>query len=156
MYGRHDSYTWGLRIYRTSYSEPNADAEFNRAVDVLHSYMREEIFYDFENHGEPWVKKDPNVNDGLDDAPQEQLWERLQNDIVQDREVLEGASPARLSELHHEWLESRGGKTMNNCRNRYSLILDEEVIDNLLFLPVPDVQISPTICLKVLDRKSVV
>lgn len=102
MYGRHDEYTWGFRIYRTSYSEPNADAEFNKAIEILHSYMRKEIFYHFEHHGQLWGQGDPNVKDSLDDAPEQQLWKSLQNGIVQDRELIDGASPARLSELHHE------------------------------------------------------
>lgn len=59
MYGRHDEYTWGFRIYRTSYSEPNADAEFNKAIEILHSYMRKEIFYHFEHHGQLWGQGDP-------------------------------------------------------------------------------------------------
>jgi hypothetical protein len=77
----------------------------------------------------------------------------LRNDIVEDHALLEGASPARLGELHHEWFEARGEKTMQNCRNRYFLILDGEVIDNLLFLPPPNGNISPTICMKVFDAE---
>lgn len=149
MHGKHDNYTWGFRIYLTAYSGPNADAEFNRAIDILHSYMCKNIFYDFEDHS----KEDSTAKDCLYDAPEQQLWKRLRNDIVEDQALLEGASPARLNELHHEWLESRGGKTMQNCRNRYFLILDEEVIDNLLFLPPPDGHISPTICMKVFDAE---
>lgn len=135
IYGRHDDYTWGFRLYRTTYSRSNADAEFNRAIEVLHSYIRKVIFYDFDHHRQLWGKKDPGDKDGLDDAPEQQLWKRLRNDIVEDRTLHEGASPARLNELHHEWLKSGGGKTMQSCRNRYFLIFDKEVIDNLLFLP---------------------
>lgn len=77
----------------------------------------------------------------------------MRNYIVEDRELLEGASPARLNELHHEWLESRGGKAMNNCRHRYFLNLDEEAVENLLSLPPPGERISPTICMKVFDAE---
>jgi hypothetical protein len=70
MYGKHDNYTWGFRLYRTSYSGPNVDAEFSKAIEILHSYMREDIFYAFKHHGQLWVKKDPKVKDGLDDAPE--------------------------------------------------------------------------------------
>jgi len=42
---------------------------------------------------------------------------------------------------------------VQNCRNRYFLILDEEVMDNLLFLPPPGVRISPTICMRVFDAE---
>jgi hypothetical protein len=149
MRGKHDDYTWGFCIYRTAYSGPNADAEFNKALDILHSYMRKNIFYDFEDHS----KEDPAAKDRLDDAPEQQLWRRLRHDILEDQALLEGASPARLNELHHEWLEARGGKPMQNCRNRSFLILDEEVTDNLLFLPPPDEHILPTICMKVFDAE---
>lgn len=154
IHGEQGDYTWGFRIYRTSYSEPNVDAEFNKAIDILRPYMREDIFYDFEHHRQPWGRKDPNVKDDLDNAPEQQLWKRLRNEIVENQEaLLEDASPAKLSEMHHEWLESRGGKTMQDCRNRYFLILDDEIIDNLLILPPPDGHISPTICMKVFDAK---
>jgi hypothetical protein len=153
IYGRHDDYTWGFRLYRTAYSGPNADAEFNRAIEILHSYIRKAIFYNIERHEQLWDSKDPGVRESLDDAPEQQLWKRLRNDIVEDRALLEGASPARLNELHHEWLKSRSGKTMQNCRNRYFIILDEEVINNLLFLPPPGVRISPTIGMKVFDAE---
>jgi hypothetical protein len=42
---------------------------------------------------------------------------------------------------------------MQNCRNHYFLIFDEEVIDDLLFLPPSGVRISPTICMKVFDAE---
>ena len=40
---------------------------------------------------------------------------------------------------------------MQNCRNRYFLILDEKFIDGLLLLPPSEEYLSPMICLKVFD-----
>jgi len=65
----------------------------NKAIEILHSYIRKTIFYNIERHGQLWEKEDPSVRDDLDDAPGQQLWKRWRNDIVEDRALLEGASP---------------------------------------------------------------
>lgn len=153
MCGKHDDYTWRFRIYRTSYSGPTPDAEIDRAIDILHSYIRGTIFSDFDHHEQLRGKKGPTVDDGLDGAPEQQLWKRLRNDILQDCALLDFALPARLSKLHHGCLASLGGKTIRNCCNLYFLILDEEVMYNLLSLPPPEYHSSPMICLTVFDAE---
>ena len=90
-------YTWGFRIYRTTYGPPNKssnDADFARAIEVLHEYMRYELFsYD---HGQS-LTLDGAPNDTAQTHAKNVLWRRLRNDIVQDRGLLEGASPEKSS-----------------------------------------------------------
>jgi hypothetical protein len=153
VHGRKHDFTWGFRIYRTAYTRPNADAEFNRAIEILHEHVRADIFYDLERSENSRGGKDKSGNDTLDDGPEQQLWKRLKNEIVQDKARLDGASPATLNELHHEWLDSQGVKTWDSCLYRYFVIFDQPVIDNLLALPPPEVYSRSKICIKVFDAE---
>lgn len=36
----HSDYTWGFRIYRTTYDRPDSDAKFAKAIEVLNEYIR--------------------------------------------------------------------------------------------------------------------
>lgn len=133
--GRGD-FTWGFRIYRTTYTKPNSDADFAKAIEVLNAYMRDECF------SYPEGKDDSDEEDKPrnDDKASQQLWQRLRNDIVQDRELLEGASqtPAKITKLAQDWVHSHlGAKVYHSPRNRYFIVVDDEVIQHLLRLPMP-------------------
>jgi hypothetical protein len=132
-------YTWGFRIYRTTYGSPNAsnDADFARAMDILHGYMRYELFrYNYD----PGSTLDGAANDAKRDNAKNVLWRRLRNEIVQDRELLEGASPEKITGLAREWfktLQYDGIRVCHSSQFRYPLVVDEEVVRNLLQLPMP-------------------
>ena len=151
-------YTWGFRIYRTTYGPPNkssTDADFARAIEVLHEYMRYELFsYD---HGQS-LTLDGAPNDTAQTHAKNVLWRRLRNDIVQDREMLEGASPEKIIELAREWYPSQyeGAKVYHSSAFRYPLIVDSEVLQNLLTLPMPaeyDHSEAATYAIKVCDLR---
>lgn len=139
------SYTWGFRIYRTTYSDPSNpnsdnDAAFARAIEILHEYMRYELFsYD---RGQEHALLD-HASSADDDPVQENakyvLWRRLANDIVQDRALLENAPPSKIISLAREWFPTQyqGAKVVHSSAHRYPLIIDEEVLQNLLALPTP-------------------
>jgi hypothetical protein len=137
------SYTWGFRIYRTTYRNPDSspnDAAFARAIEILHEYMRYELFsYD---RGQEHALLD-HASSADDDPVQENaknvLWRRLANDIVQDRELLENAPPSKIISLAREWFPTQyqGAKVVHSSAHRYPLIIDEEVLQNLLALPMP-------------------
>jgi hypothetical protein len=67
------------------------------------------------------------------------LWRRLANEIVQDRQLLEGASPEKIIQLAREWFPTQypGAKVSHSSAHRYPLIIDDEVLRNLLALPLP-------------------
>lgn len=81
----HGDYKWGFRIYRTTYTRPDSDSRFAKAIEVVNEYIRHECF-SFDNNGEPKEASHP------DHLSSEQLWQRLRHDIIEDRELLEGAS----------------------------------------------------------------
>jgi hypothetical protein len=131
-------YTWGFRIYRTTYGSPDApnDAGFTRAIEILDEYMRYELFS--YSHGES-LTLDGAPYDAAQTNAKNVLWRRLRNDIVEDRERLEGASPEKVIDLAREWipLQYEGAKVSHSSAFRYPLIVDEEVLRNLLALPIP-------------------
>jgi len=132
--GRGD-FTWGYRIYRTIYTKPNSDADFARAIEVMNAYMRDECSSYAERRKDESDEQDGRVN--VDKASQ-QLCQRLRNDIVQDRELLEGASPAQITKLAQDWVHSHSGaKVYHSPQYRYFINVDDEVIQHLLRLPMP-------------------
>lgn len=102
--GRHSDYTWGFRIYRTTYKRADSDSRFARAIEVLNEYIRCEC-YAFDDTGKPEDVSHPDYK------AIEQLCQRLRHDITEDRELLEGASetPHKILELAQQWVhqESR-------------------------------------------------
>jgi hypothetical protein len=75
-----------------------------------------------------------------DGKANEQLWKHLRNEIIEDRELLEGASadPAKILELAQDWVHyDRKAQTRDSPRYRFCLVIDDEVIDHLLQLPMP-------------------
>jgi hypothetical protein len=129
---QHNDYTWGFRIYRTTYNAPNSDARFAKALEVLNDYIRFSCFSRDENK--------PETIPPDDNTASEQLWQRLRHDIVEDRELLEGASetPAKILEVAQNWVHlDRKATTSDGPRYRFFLVVDDEVIDHLLQLPMP-------------------
>jgi hypothetical protein len=60
--------------------------------------------------------------------------------IVQDRELLEGASPAKVLEVARDWVASIPNVTLvSTSRHRYCIVIDDKVMEHLLQLPMPAV-----------------
>lgn len=124
-------YTWGYRIYRTTYNQPNSDADFARAIEVLNEYMRAECFTYSKGH---------STTEYVDGEANRQLWQRMKHDIVQDPDLLEGASasPEKLLKLHQDWVHTNpGARITDSSYYRHFLVIDDEVINHLLQLPMP-------------------
>lgn len=131
--GRGD-FTWGYRIYRTTYTKTNSDADFAKAIEVLNAYMRDECL----SYAKRKDDSDEEDKSGNDDKASQQLVQRLRNEIIQDRELLEGAEPAKITKLAQDWVHSRpGAKVYHSPQYRYFIVVDEEVIEHLLRLPMP-------------------
>lgn len=76
----------------------------------------------------------------LDGKANEELWNRLSSEVVEDRALLEGASetPAKVLKLAQDWVHfDKKAKTKDSPRYRFFLVFDDEVIDHLLQLPKP-------------------
>lgn len=119
-------YTWGYRIYRTTYNTPNSDADFAKAIEALNEYIRAECF----------SYTDGSLDLGyFDGEANRQLWLRAKHEIVEDCDVLEDASesPEKMLKLHQDWVHSHpGAKVPDHSFYRYFLVVDDEVINNLL------------------------
>lgn len=122
---KHDPpWHWGYRVYRTTYSGPNSDADFENAMHVIKEYVRFDI------------SSDPKKQKAGDVAVQEQLWKRFNLDVVQDPE-LEGASVERIHELAKEHVHSQGRKVYGAACCRFFLMIDCEVVRSLLTHTIP-------------------
>ena len=123
------------------YSEPSylptSAADFQNAIDVLHRYMHYVSYMDYNSHLEELQERGLNGNDMVDERPNQQLWQRLKNDIVQDREQVEGASFAKICALAQNWAHYMGAKTYTSPRCRFRLLIDEEAMETLLKHPMP-------------------
>lgn len=130
-YAGRDDYHWGFRLLRTAYSPTCTDKDFEKAVEVLHEYMRYYCFQDikYDDSG--------NIVSQYDDKPEQQLWQRLRNDIVQDQSLLDRASPSELQRLSREWIGSRGARIAESSRYRFFVIMDEKGVRNLLKFSTP-------------------
>lgn len=124
-------YTWGYRIYRTTYKKPNSDADFAKAIEVLEEYIRAECF-SYTNGS--------LVLGYFDGEANRQSWLRARHEIVEDSDLLEGASasPETILKLHQDWVHSHpSAKVPDHSFYRYFLVVDDEVINHLLQLPMP-------------------
>lgn len=146
-YGGH-VYSWGYMAYRTACSPACANDDFDKAMEVLTEYVRYSCFMeiDYNGNGDPV--------DYSDDKPGRQLWQHFRNHAVQDRSTLDGASLSDIRRLAKRQIKSQGAKVSQSSRHRFFLIIDEEVVRNLLRLPVPILE-HPDACrgysAKVLD-----
>jgi hypothetical protein len=64
----------------------------------------------------------------------------VRHEVIEDPELLEGASetPDKILELTQQWVHlNRKATTGDSPRYRFFLVVDDEVIDQLLQLPMP-------------------
>ena len=119
-------YTWGYRIYRTTYKKPHSNADFAKAIEVLNEYIRAECFK-YTNGSLDLGYFDGEAN--------RQLWQRARHEIVEDSDLLEGAaeSPEEMLKIHRDWVHSHlGAKVPDHSFYRYFLVVDDEVINHLI------------------------
>lgn len=126
----HGDYTWVFKIYRTTYKEP--DAKFAEAIRILNEWIHYECFsYTDDGRHQGTIPHPP-----LDVKANGQLWQRLNHEVVEGRELIEDATPDKVLGLAQAWVHSdRKATTGDNPRYRFFLVIDDEVLDHLLQLP---------------------
>lgn len=72
----------------------------------------------------------------IDDRSNQQLWQRLKNDVEQDLS-LDKASPAQLQIFFKQWINARGAEPSESSRYRFFIIMDKEMVRNLLEVGMP-------------------
>ncbi|KAH8431114.1 uncharacterized protein LDX57_008775 [Aspergillus melleus] len=105
---------WGFFIYRTAYG---SDEDWNQALAKLHRYIHYDIWRT--------VKDEPEAA--------KIVWEGCHNVIVEDRKLLEGASPIKVRELFQEWIV-RNPEHDNHSepRSSFCLMIDDHAIQSIL------------------------
>ncbi|KAM0723275.1 hypothetical protein Q7P37_001476 [Cladosporium fusiforme] len=105
--------------------------DFAKAIEVLHEYIRAECF-SYTNGNRDLGHFDGEAN--------RQLWQRVRHEIVEDSDLIEGASESakKMIKLHPDWVHSHpGAKVPDHSFYRYFLVVDDEVVSHLLQLPIP-------------------
>jgi hypothetical protein len=129
-----------------------ASADFATGLRIISAHLRKECFHDAEEGG--------------DDTPNQQLWQRMQNKIIEDRAMFDGAPPAVIQQHFQAWIEQQGYHLPNiespdpslemasSASHRFCIIMDADAVRNVLrFAPsrVPEVRPDDHIGVKVLD-----
>jgi hypothetical protein len=76
-------------------------------------------------------------DDGGNDEAEQELGERLSNDVFQNLSLREGASMSKSRQLAVDWIATWGATISESARCRFFLIIDEEVVRQLLRCPAP-------------------
>lgn len=149
----HGDYTWGFRIYRTTY-RAGSDTDFARAIDILNEWIRDECFsYSKDDRLKRNTPRPP-----LSRKANKQLAQRLRHDIVEDQQLLEGATPDKILKLTQDWVhhgqKARTGDSPHYC---FFLVIDNEVIEQLLQLQASELSsgrsLAAAYLIKVFDTR---
>ncbi|KAF5855825.1 hypothetical protein ETB97_008328 [Aspergillus alliaceus] len=111
---------WGYFIYRTAYG---SDEDWNQALAKLNRYIYCTIRY----NNEP--------------EPAKIVWEGYKNVIIDDKKLLEGASPAKVRQLFQDWMKRH--PKHNHCgtpRTAFCLIIDDHALQSILASPEPSLE----------------
>lgn len=114
----------GFRIYRTI-NTPGSDARLAAALRALSEYMHQEIYRDSE------------ASQHRDDIPSDQIWQRMEHEVVEDMSTLNKVSPTAIQQHFQAWIESTGIENSASSRHRSCIVVDSEVVQNLLRLSLP-------------------
>lgn len=129
--GTHDyPYCWGYTIFRTVYT-PGSDEAFKKALERLDAYAgawvdRDDDFPRYGNHAE-----------SKDQRPNNELWSRCHNEVIEDPETLADATIEDVGRRFDAWVSEHvrrpdGSKHTPNARYVACVMIDQEGIDNIL------------------------
>ncbi|KAI9038721.1 uncharacterized protein KD926_010456 [Aspergillus affinis] len=119
------TWPWGYFIYRTTYG---SDEDWNQALAKLHRHIRYAIRHQVVQ----------SMNDGpekLEDDPEaaEIVWEGCHNVVVEDKKLLDGASPTQVRRLFQEWMKRNPKyKQLSRPRSTYCLMIDDHAMRSIL------------------------
>lgn len=124
-----DDFTWGFTIYRTVY-RPGSDEQFSHALGIIDQWIQTKVFSEVELY-----EKYNSLPEPADSEPNQQVWRRYRNEIIEDRDQLDGATIDNIRERHVSLMASQGRDLTWNSRYRYPIMIDEQVLDMLLQSP---------------------
>ena len=107
---------------------------FDDGVDQ--SYCGGEEVDDRDDDEDSSIESSEEYGEVVDDRSNQQLWQRLKNDVEQDL-ALDEAPHAQLQVLFKQWIYARGAIPSESSRYRFFIIMDQEVVQNLLSMGLP-------------------
>lgn len=148
--GRHDpipanAYTWGFTILRTVYT-PESDTLFASTLEALHRWVV------YLLRLEAYDPHDRSLATPMRTEPFEEFVSRLRNDIIEDKEQLDGASWDKIHAYFENHLDARGidSKTKfdrfpTNPRYNSCIAIDASALAALQTMPeIPNFAFPPT------------
>lgn len=112
---------------------PGTLAKHGDDIDENYPTLKEEDLDDEEIKPEA---DDEDEGEMIDGRSNQQLWQRLRNDVVQNPSY-EGMSPAQLQPTFKRWVHASGARASESSRYRFFIIMDSEVIQKLLQVSLP-------------------
>ncbi|KAF4170523.1 hypothetical protein CNMCM8694_004772 [Aspergillus lentulus] len=113
--------SWGWVVYHTTYK---SDPAFCKAIDVINSWIKREVYLDLRYSG----VQDP------DPTPNDELWACHRLTIMDDSQTLNGATIEDVRSHFQSWVEGQGQKDMWN-KYRICMVIDEEILQLLNEVP---------------------
>ncbi|KAE8393393.1 hypothetical protein BDV23DRAFT_191811 [Aspergillus alliaceus] len=111
---------WGYFIYRTVYG---SEEDWNQALAKLNRY----IYCTIRHEDNP--------------EPAKIVWEGYKNVIVNDKKLLEGASPVKVRQLFQDWIKRH--PEHNHCstpQSAFCLMIDNHALQSILASPEPSLE----------------
>ncbi|KAH7309115.1 hypothetical protein B0I35DRAFT_441471 [Stachybotrys elegans] len=126
--GDHDrKWCWGYTIFRTVYTPESNDA-FPKAIERLNTYAKLWADSDILIR---WTSEEPK-----DPRPNADLASRWYNDIIQDRDTLDGVSIDEVGRRFDAWVAENARRPPHqNIRYKACIMIDQESLDQIMMLP---------------------
>ncbi|KAG7413533.1 hypothetical protein ACKAV7_008063 [Fusarium commune] len=140
--GGHRPRQWGFAIIRTAYG-PKSDEQFQHALTLIcriaQAWSDREIAsskmmlaYAKENN----IERLSNISMEVDTRLNDDFTRRYQNDILQDKQQLDGASVATVRRYFNNWIASNNGSSVaGDVRFTTCIMLDAETLLQLAEAP---------------------
>jgi hypothetical protein len=127
-------------------------SDFAAGLRIISAHLRKACFRDADKGG--------------NDTPNQQLWQRMKNEIIDDRVTFEGAPPSVIQQHYQAWIEQQGYYLPNfnvdsrdpslemagSASHRFCIIIDADALTNILrFTPSRVPEANDHIGVKVLD-----
>jgi hypothetical protein len=127
-------------------------ADFATGLRIISAHLRKACFQDTKKGG--------------DGTPNQQLWQRMKNKVIEDRATFDRAPPTVIQQHFQAWIEQQGYHLPNiespdpvlemasSASYRFCIVMDADALRNISrFAPsrVPEVRPNDHIGVKVLD-----
>jgi hypothetical protein len=129
----HFKFPWGFVIYRTIYT-PESDTMWATVLERLHVFIKFSL--DFRR-----LMQEQESGFQIDSIPDDLVYQLFQNDVVEDRESLDGASIKVVRKHFRTWREQQDSKILSwTMRRKFCLMIDEDALKSLFEAQAPTIE----------------